>query len=113
MKKAFGKIIMSQQELDIKIENARIKGRREAQTALSKERRDIMLSFGFFPVTDDFWMGIGRADYTGQGLDWAYYVPDGKSQKFMPFHGWYFNNKNGFEIQYEAYTAKRLLRGNK
>lgn len=112
MKKAFGKIIISQQELDRKIESARIQGRREAQTALSKEKRDIMLSFGFFPVTDEFWIGIGRADFAGYGFDWAYYAPDGKRQKFMPFHGWHFNNKTGFEIQYEAHKSKTLLEGN-
>lgn len=112
MKKVFRKIIISQKELDRKVENARIQGRREANKALSKEKRDIMLSYGFFPVADDFWIGIGMAEFAGHGFDWAYFVPDGKHQKFMPFHGWSFCDKRGIEIKYEAHKAKMLLEGN-
>lgn len=112
MKKVFGKIVLSKNELDSKVENARIQGRREAQKGLSEEKRNIMLSFGFFPVTDDFWIGIGRADCAGHGFDWAYFVPDGKEQKFMPFHGWQFIEKSSFGIRDEARTVKKLLRGN-
>lgn len=110
MKRILNKIIISQKELDGKIEYARIQGMREAQKTLSKETRDIMLSLGFFPVTDDFWIGIGKAEYAGQGFDWAYYVPDGKRQKFMPFHGWHFNDKKSFQIKNQALQAEMTLR---
>lgn len=110
MKRILNKIIISQEELNNKIENARIQGRREARQGLSRETRGIMLSLGFFPVTDDFWNGIGRTDYAGCGLDWAYYVPDGKYQKIMPFHGWQFIEKTGLEIRYEAHKAGEILR---
>lgn len=111
MKKVFGKIIMSQWELDRRTEEARIRGRREAQKPLSKDKRDVMLGCGFFPVTDDFWLGVGMVEAMSQGFDWAYFVPDGKRQKFMPFHGWHFVDKTSFEIKCEAKKAKTCLSG--
>lgn len=54
MKKIFGKIIMTQRELNRELENARVQGRREAQRTLSREKQCIMINCGFFPVTDGF-----------------------------------------------------------
>ena len=111
MKKIFGKIIMEQIELDrIKL-NARIQGMREAQKTLSQDKRNIMINCGFFPVTADFWTAIGKPEALGPGFDWAYFEPEGKKQKFMPFHGWLFLDMTGFEIRHEAEKARKILRG--
>ena len=50
MRKIFGKIIMTQRELNRELENARVQGRREAQKTLSREKQCIMINCGFFPV---------------------------------------------------------------
>ena len=38
MRKIFGKIIMTQRELNRELENARVQGRREAQKTLSRRK---------------------------------------------------------------------------
>lgn len=48
MRKIFGKIIMTQRELNRELENARVQGRREAQKTLSREKQCIMTNCGFF-----------------------------------------------------------------
>lgn len=45
-----------------------------------------LLKLGYFPVTDDFWLGAGITFAIGEGFDWAYHTPMGE-QKFMPWHG--------------------------
>lgn len=110
MKKIFGKVVMSQRELDREIENAQLRGRRQAQRKPSEQQKDIMIRYGFFPVTDDFWKAIGMPMLIGQGFDWALYEPEGGNQKFMPFHGWYFVDKKSTEIYYEARNAKKRLK---
>ena len=62
MRKIFGKIIMTQRELNRELENARVQGRREAQKTLSREKQCIMINCGFFPVTDSFWEAIGTPE---------------------------------------------------
>ena len=111
MRKIFGQIIMTQRELNRELESARVQGRREAQRTLSREKQCIMINCGFFPVTDGFWEAIGTPEIIGHGFDWAYFEPEGKRQKFMPFHGWLFVDKTSFEIRREAEKAKKILRG--
>ena len=88
-----------------------MKQRKRKTKKLNKVKRNAMINIGFAPVTDEFWIAVGKAACTGQGFDWAYYVQGGKQNGFMPFHGWFFNELSPFEIETAAIKAERILKG--
>ncbi len=94
------------------LEKARIQAAREElkrHQPLTDAERTRCLKLGFFPVTDDFWCGVGIQYAVGKGFNWAYYVPNGEKRKYMPFHEYILKNKSIEELAQMAETAKRTL----
>lgn len=80
----------------------------ERTIGVTEERRILLLKLGFFPVTDDFWYGAGMPWAAGDGHNWAFRTPF-LSDKFMPFHETYFENKSDAELRNVVVSLQRAL----
>lgn len=77
-----GESIMADLKMDVKIT-----GIEEIKELIAETEKYLqLLKLGYFPVTDDFWLGANMAYAIGEGFDWCYHQPL-SSQKLMPWHG--------------------------